>query len=151
MYIREKYSWKQAAQYMCHKQWVCPGTGWHWLCWTWGKLLATSHRSHPFSPPSTKYLANPTDLLIQGMEESMRKGVLLDLILPARKDWLEMWIMAWLGYSNHEIMEFSILWGGIRAIGKIITLEFRRANFGLFRDLLGWIPWKHSLEGRGVQ
>jgi len=28
--------------------------GWHWLCQTWGKLLAASHRSHPYRPPLPK-------------------------------------------------------------------------------------------------
>ena len=32
------------------KQGVCLGTGWHWVCLIWGKLLALSHRSHPCSP-----------------------------------------------------------------------------------------------------
>ncbi|KFZ45725.1 hypothetical protein N321_12356, partial [Antrostomus carolinensis] len=31
------------------------------------------------------------------------------------------------------------------------TLDFRRADFDLFRDLLGHIPWDEFLEGRGVQ
>ncbi|KFO04167.1 hypothetical protein N312_10892, partial [Balearica regulorum gibbericeps] len=31
------------------------------------------------------------------------------------------------------------------------TLDFRRADFGLFRDLLGRIPWDKALEGRGAQ
>ncbi|KFP96141.1 hypothetical protein N329_05204, partial [Haliaeetus albicilla] len=31
------------------------------------------------------------------------------------------------------------------------TLDFRRADFGLFRDLLGRILWDKRLEGRGAQ
>jgi len=31
------------------------------------------------------------------------------------------------------------------------TLDFRRADFGLFGDLLGRVPWDKALEGRGVQ
>ncbi|KFO08151.1 hypothetical protein N312_12568, partial [Balearica regulorum gibbericeps] len=31
------------------------------------------------------------------------------------------------------------------------TLDFRRADFGLFRDLLGRVPWDKALEGRGAQ
>jgi len=30
-------------------------------------------------------------------------------------------------------------------------LDFRRANFGLFKELLGGIPWVRALEGMGVQ
>jgi len=31
------------------------------------------------------------------------------------------------------------------------TLDFRRANSGLFKELLGGILWARALEGRGVQ
>jgi len=48
-------------------------------------------------------------------------------------------------------VEFRILRGGSRAISRIKTLDFRRANFGLFKELLGGIPWARALKGRGVQ
>jgi len=35
--------------------------------------------------------------------------------------------------------------------GKLTTLDFRRTDFGLFRDLLDRIPWDKALEGRGTQ
>ncbi|GAB0209397.1 mitochondrial enolase superfamily member 1 [Grus japonensis] len=47
--------------------------------------------------------------------------------------------------------EFKILRGRSRAISRITTLDFRRGNFGLFRDLLGRIPWVRALEGKGAQ
>jgi len=56
-----------------------------------------------------------------------------------------------LGCSDHEMVEFRIVHGGSRAISRIKTLDLRRANFGLFRDLLGGIPWAKALVGRGVQ
>jgi len=56
-----------------------------------------------------------------------------------------------LGCSDHEMVEFRILYGGSRAISRITALDFRRANFGLFKDLLGGIPWVRALEGRGIQ
>ncbi|KFV13114.1 hypothetical protein N340_13029, partial [Tauraco erythrolophus] len=31
------------------------------------------------------------------------------------------------------------------------TLDFRRADFGLFRDLLGRVQWDQALKGRGAQ
>ncbi|GAB0183643.1 mitochondrial enolase superfamily member 1 [Grus japonensis] len=49
------------------------------------------------------------------------------------------------------MVEFGILHGRSRAISRITTLDFRRANFGLFKDLLGRIPWVKALEGREVQ
>jgi len=56
-----------------------------------------------------------------------------------------------LGCSDHEILEFKTLHGGSRAISRIKTLDFMSANFGLFKKLLGGIPWVRVLEGRGVQ
>ena len=47
------------------------------------------------------------------------------------------------------MVEFRILRGGSRAISRIKTLGLRRANFGLFKELLGGIPWVRDLEGRG--
>jgi len=49
------------------------------------------------------------------------------------------------------MVEFRILRGGSRAISRIKTLDLRRANFALFKELLGGIPWARALEGRGVQ
>jgi len=46
------------------------------------------------------------------------------------------------------LVEFRILRGGSRAISRIKTLDLRRANFGLFKELLGGIPWARALEGR---
>jgi len=35
-------------------------------------------------------------------------------------------------------------------ISMIKTLDLRRADFGLFKELLGGIPWARALKGRGV-
>lgn len=42
-----------------------------------------------------------------------------------------------LGWSNHGMVEFRIIRGGRKAKSRITTHSFRRADFGLFRDLLG--------------
>ncbi|GAB0208568.1 mitochondrial enolase superfamily member 1 [Grus japonensis] len=49
------------------------------------------------------------------------------------------------------MVESRILHGRSRAVSRITTLDFRRANFGLLKDLLGRIPWVKALEGKGVQ
>jgi len=56
-----------------------------------------------------------------------------------------------LSSSDHDMVNFRTLRGGSRAISRIKTLDFRRANFGRFKDLLGGIPWVRALESRGVQ
>jgi len=54
-----------------------------------------------------------------------------------------------LGCSDHEMVKFRILREGSMVISRIKTLDLRRANFGLFKELLGGIPWARALEGRG--
>ena len=55
-----------------------------------------------------------------------------------------------LGCSVCEVVELRILCGGSRAISRTITiLDFWKANFGLFKDLLRGIPWVRDLEGGG--
>lgn len=56
-----------------------------------------------------------------------------------------------LGYSDNELLEFRILRAGTKMKSKLRTLDFKRVYFGLFRDLLGRVPWNKALEGRGAQ
>lgn len=56
-----------------------------------------------------------------------------------------------LGYGDHEMMEFKILREGSREKSRTTALDFRRADFILFRALLGRIPWAMALKRRGVQ
>ena len=56
-----------------------------------------------------------------------------------------------LGCSDHEMVEFKILRAARRVHSKLATLDFRRADFGLLRDLLVRIPWDKALEERGAQ
>ena len=45
-----------------------------------------------------------------------------------------------LGQSDHDMVEFSILGGVRRGNSKTATLDFWRADFELFRNLLGGLP-----------
>jgi len=82
----------------------------------------------------------------------MRKHVLLDLVLTNKEGLVEdVKVGGSLRCSDHEMVECRTLRGGSRTISRIKTLESRRANFGLFKELLGGIPWVRALEGRGVQ
>lgn len=49
--------------------------------------------------------------------------------------------MVWFGF----LKEF-LLRRGNKASNRIRILDFRRADFSLFRDLLGSIPWETILE-----
>jgi len=78
--------------------------------------------------------------------------VLLDLVLTNKEGLVDdVKVRGSLGCSDHEMGEIRILCGGNRAISRITALDFRRANFGLFKDLLRGITWVRALEGRGDQ
>jgi len=48
--------------------------------------------------------------------------------------------------SDHKMVEFKTLRVVRRVHSELTTLDFRRADFGLFRDLLGRVPWDNALE-----
>ena len=53
--------------------------------------------------------------------------------------------------TYHEMIEFSILGEVRKGVSKTTTLNFRRADFGLFRSLVNGVPWEAVLKGKGVQ
>ncbi|MCQ4179366.1 hypothetical protein FK518_27770, partial [Klebsiella pneumoniae] len=92
------------------------------------------------------------NFLLQVIEEPMRRGAMLDLVLTNKEGLVgNVELKGSLGCSDHEMVEFKILRAVRRACSKLSTLDFRRADFGLFRDLLGKVPWDKALEGRGAQ
>ncbi|PKU42677.1 rna-directed dna polymerase from mobile element jockey-like [Limosa lapponica baueri] len=89
---------------------------------------------------------------LQVTEEPMRRGALLDLVLTNKEGLVgNMKLKGSFGYSDHEMIDFKILRAARRTHSKLTTLDFRRAYFHLFRDLLGRVPWDKALEGRGAQ
>lgn len=50
------------------------------------------------------------------------------------------WYLLQATYSDHEMVELRILHRGSKSIRTTRTLNFQRANFGLFKDLLRGIP-----------
>jgi len=82
----------------------------------------------------------------------MGRGVMLDLVLTNKEGLMgNVKVKGSLGCSDYKIVEFKILRAARRVCTKLPALDFRRANFGLLRDLLGRIPWDKALEGRGAQ
>jgi len=84
---------------------------------------------------SRRFLQSIDDnFLMQVVEEPMRRDVLLDLVLM-NKEGLDEDVKAGgsLGSNDQEMVNFRILCGGSRAICRIKTLDFRRADFGLFK------------------
>ncbi|PKU45830.1 rna-directed dna polymerase from mobile element jockey-like [Limosa lapponica baueri] len=87
--------------------------------------------------------------LTQLVEEPTRREALLDLVLT--KGLMEdVKVGGNLGCSDHVKIEFRIVGSTRKPISRTDTLDFRRANFNLFKKLLGEIPWDKTLEGRGA-
>ena len=92
------------------------------------------------------------NFLLQVIEEPMRRGAMLDLVLTNKEGLVgNVKLKGSLGYSDHEVVEFKILRAVRKAHSKLTTLDFRRTDFGLFRDLLGRVSRDKALEGRGAQ
>ncbi|GAB0180427.1 hypothetical protein GRJ2_000508000 [Grus japonensis] len=102
---------------------------------------------------SRRYLEyTDNNFLLQVTEEPTRRGAMLDLVLTNKEGLVgNVKLRGSLGYSDHEMVEFKILRAARRVHSKLATLDFRRADFGFFRDLLGRAPWDKALEGRGAQ
>ncbi|GAB0208952.1 hypothetical protein GRJ2_003360900 [Grus japonensis] len=102
---------------------------------------------------SRRFLQSIDDnFLTQVVEDPTRRGMLLDLVLPNKEGLVgDVKVGGSLGCNDHEMVEFRILHGRSRAVNRITTLDVRRANFGLFKALLGRIPWVRALEGKGAQ
>ena len=92
---------------------------------------------------SRRFLQSTDDnFLMQVVEEPTKRDTLLDLILMNKERLVEdLKVGGILSCSDHEVVEFRILCGGSRAINGIKTLDFRRANFALFKELLGGTLW----------
>jgi len=82
----------------------------------------------------------------------MRRGAMLDLVVTNKQGLVgNVKLKGSLGCSDHQIVDFKILRTARRAHIKLTTQDFRAADFGLFRDLLGRVSWDKALEGRGAQ
>ncbi|GAB0181325.1 hypothetical protein GRJ2_000597800 [Grus japonensis] len=82
----------------------------------------------------------------------MKRGAMLDLVLTNKERLVgNVKLKGSLGCSDHETVEFKILRAVRRAHSKLTTLDFRRADFALFRDLLGRVPCDKALQRRGAQ
>ena len=85
------------------------------------------------------------NFLTQLVSEPTREGAPLDLLFTNREG-LVSDVMAGgrLGQSDHEMIEFLIGGEAARGVSRTATLDFRRADFGLFRGLVDRVPWRQS-------
>ncbi|KAK4832451.1 hypothetical protein QYF61_023175 [Mycteria americana] len=90
--------------------------------------------------------------LTQLVSEPAREGAPLDLLFTNREGLVShVMVGGHLGQSDHEMIEFLIRGEAARGVSKTATLDFRRADFGLFRRLVERVPWEAALMGKGVQ
>ena len=76
---------------------------------------------------------------------------MLDLVLTNKEGLVgNVRLKGSLGCSDHEMVEVKILRAARRVHSKLTTLDFRRADFGLFRDLIRRVPWDKALKGTGA-
>lgn len=82
----------------------------------------------------------------------VRVDACLDVLFTNKKEPVgDVLINGSLGCTDHEKVESKILKGMRKESNKTQTLDFRRRDFSLFRDLVGGIPWEAPLKGKGVR
>uniref|UniRef100_K7EXP3 Endonuclease/exonuclease/phosphatase domain-containing protein n=1 Tax=Pelodiscus sinensis TaxID=13735 RepID=K7EXP3_PELSI len=92
------------------------------------------------------------NFLFQKVEKATRRKAVLDLILTNREELVEnLKVEGSLGESDHEIIEFTILKKDRRENSKIETMDFRKADFGKLRKLIGKVPWESRLRGKTAE
>ncbi|KAK4831206.1 hypothetical protein QYF61_016043 [Mycteria americana] len=92
------------------------------------------------------------NFLTQLVSEPTREGAPLDLLFMNREGLVsDVMVGGCLGQSDHEMIEFLICGEAARGVSKTATLDFRRADFGLFRRRVERVPWEAALMGKGVQ
>ncbi|GAB0186634.1 hypothetical protein GRJ2_001128700 [Grus japonensis] len=92
------------------------------------------------------------NFLTQLVSETTREGAPLDLLFVNREGLVgNVMVGGHLGHSHHEMIEFLILGEVKRRVSRTATLDFQRADFGLFRRLVDRVPWEAVLKGKGVQ
>ncbi|KAM9591475.1 uncharacterized protein ACIBXB_006271 [Morphnus guianensis] len=114
------------------------------ICWKYN--TAVSKQSRRF----LEYVED--NFLTQLVGEPTRGGALLDLLFTNREGLVGgVMVGGRLGLSDHEMVEFSILGEARKVVSKTTTMDFWRANFGLFKALVERVPWETVLKGKGVQ
>jgi len=102
---------------------------------------------------SRRFLASVEDNFLKQLESKpTRGGALLDLLFTNREGLVgDVVVGGCLGFSNHEMTEFSLQGEVKRGASKTTTVDFWRADFGLFRTLVEKVSWERVLKVKGIQ
>ena len=91
------------------------------------------------------------NFLTQLVSEPTRAGASLDLLFANREGLVgDVVVRGHLGPRDHEMIEFSILGEVKRVVSKTSSMDFQRADFGLFRTLVERLPWERVLKDKRV-
>ena len=114
------------------------------ICWKYN----TAERKQ-----SKRFLQCVQDnFLAQLVSEPTRGGASLDQLFANREGLVgDAVVEGHLEFSDREMVEFLICGEIKRGASKITTMDFRRADFGLFRMLVERVSWERVLKGKGVQ
>ncbi|XP_054053995.1 lymphocyte function-associated antigen 3 isoform X1 [Rissa tridactyla] len=92
------------------------------------------------------------NFLTQMVGEPTRGGALLDLLFTNKEGLVgDVEVGGRLGLSDHEMVKFSIHSEVRKGVNKTSILDFRCADFSLFRTLVGRVPWAVVLRDKGAQ
>ncbi|KAK4813526.1 hypothetical protein QYF61_009252 [Mycteria americana] len=92
------------------------------------------------------------NFLSQVIDSPTRGDVLLDLLVTNTSELIgDVKIGGSLSCSDHALVEFTVLRDMGQAKSKVWTLNFRKATFQLFKELLNRTPWETALRDKGAE
>jgi len=114
------------------------------VCWKYNTVKRKQSR---------RFLEHMEDYFLgQLVSKPTREGTPLDVLFANREGLVhDVVVGGCLGHSDHKMTEFFILGEVRREVSRTATLDFQRAEFGLFRSLVDRSPWVAVLKGEGVQ
>ncbi|KAK4827894.1 hypothetical protein QYF61_022317 [Mycteria americana] len=90
--------------------------------------------------------------LSQVIDSPTRGDVILDLMVTNTSQLIgDIKTGGSLGCSDHALVEFAVLRDMGQAESKARTLNFRKANFQLFKELVNRTPWETALRDKGAE
>ncbi|KAK4821003.1 hypothetical protein QYF61_010734 [Mycteria americana] len=92
------------------------------------------------------------NFLIQVIDTPTRGDAILDLMVINASEFIsDVKIGGSLSFSDHTLVEFTVLRDMGQVRSTVRTLNFRKANFQLFKELVSRTPWETVFRDRGAQ
>jgi len=92
------------------------------------------------------------NFLSQVIDSPTRRDVILDLLVINADEVIgDIKIGGSLACSDHTLVEFAVLRDKCQVKNKIRTLNFRKAKFHLFKQLVNRTFWETAFKDKGVR